>query len=155
MLEKLRCVGILTNEKEKDTISGSIKLMENHLSNYQSICNNDSSKPEISSQEQTELLDFMKNTHTDYNAMFDISGGKHSNHFLGFKVYDNLHNIKGVVVIDAREHSNQVTFNEIVHGKKKEDWLKNVLQVFSGTTSKSMSIILQERENENGKRIRD
>ena len=105
--------------------------------------------------------------HTDYNDIFDISGGTHSNHFLGFKVYNQKHEAIGVFIIDAKEpnHSSfeEIMFinqtakssqtSQVINSDKK--WIKEVLKTFSNLTSKSIFELNSDKEDKHGQRIGD
>lgn len=140
----------------------NIEGMKELLLSYNQLCSDHTAI--IQQDEINELIEFMKNTHTDYNDIFDISGGMHSNHFLGFKVYNKRHEAIGVFIIDAKEPIRS-SFEDIVFNKaynpnvnvKKSDtkWIKQVLETFSNLTSESIFDLNSEKEKKHGKRIRD
>jgi len=147
-------IGVQVKENEDISLSESIVVMKNRISSY----NNDTKtgNNKISEEEENEILEFMKKTHTDYNAMFDISGGKHANHFLGFKVYNVLREMEGIIIIDARENDSGIKFHDIVSANHftPTNWIDYVLQVFSGITSETLAALVKEEDKKrDGERV--
>lgn len=150
IINKIKATGYIALEQkgfEQKSISENVCKMDDVITKTNIISN----------EEKDILLQFMEQTHTNYNDIFNISNGTHSNHFLGFKIYDDLHNPTHVVVIDARENDDAITFNDIINHKDDEpnDWMNFILNTLSGLTSKTISTLLEERKDTHGKRIRD
>lgn len=112
---------------------------------------------EIVCTEQKLVVNFMKSTNTDYNSVFGISGGHHSNHFIGFKIPNENPNDKpwGVVVIDAYEEEPS-SFWKIIYPKTKfnedseklgQEWLSCLIDSYSVLLSSTISEIIFDKED--------
>lgn len=143
------------------SIDDNVEGMKELLNSYNMLWTNEPSNC-ISKKDTNEVIKFMEKTHTGYNDIFDISGGTHSNHFLGFKVYNQNHEAIGVFIIDAKDPLHSDFENIVFENKPKklsissnEKWIRQVLETFSNLTSSSIFELNSDKENKNGKRIRD
>lgn len=135
-------------EIESEGIEKNIKKMLDAL---------DALKPEldIEKSEINKIVNFMRGTNTDFNSMFGISQGKHSDHFVGFCIKGKKEMPWGVVVIDAHEEV-PAAFWEIICPKTKlepgekhimgEEWLDCTINSYMGILSSSISRVIFERE---------
>lgn len=164
IIKNKRNLSLYDKSYSEQTLDNNITAMEELIDSFNKLWFQDADK-EISSNEKKELIDFMRNTHTDYNDIFDISGGTHSNHFLGFKVYNQKHEAIGVFIIDAKEPNpssfEEIMFNnqtakssqtsQVINSDKK--WIEEVLKTFSNLTSKSIFELNSDKEDKHGQRI--
>lgn len=131
--------------------------IEKNISKMSSVFNNleNAAKLELDDNEKNKIISFMKETNTDFNAMFRISQGKHSEHFVGFCIKGKKKIPWGVVVIDAYERDS-ATFWEIICPKTRlasdekhivgEEWLDCMINSYMGILSSSISRIIFEKE---------
>ena len=150
---------IINNKTNLSTYDNSLKdksIDENieHMKSFVNDFNKVSTNCKIEDNEIEELTKFMEETNTDFNDMFNINNGVHSNHFLGFKVYNKLHDTMGVFTIDAKEDDPNLNFTDIV-AKAKDDWLEKILVVFSGLTSQTIIDLSSEEKKRHGERVGD
>lgn len=140
----------MITERKHLSISNSIRVTKRDL------------KEECSKENLQKLIDFIRDTNTDFVDLFSIKEGFHSNHFLGFKIFDENDKVWGVIVIDAYEDT-EPGFWEIVNPKsiskdiKPEvckEWVDCILNSFSNLMSESTINLVLKTEEKNGKRIR-
>ena len=145
-------IRILKEEYEECNIEKHIETMKGTISNLKG------QGLVITDDEVNVVETFMRNTNTDYNSMFGISDGNHSDHFVGFKIKNNVRKEErtwGTIIIDAYE-SEVATFWEIIcpNTKLKDDsmynvgqeWLERMITFYMGLLSSSISKIVFEKE---------
>lgn len=117
--------------------------------------NNNDNGFSITDDEKNIIIDFMNKTNTDFNAMFGISNGHHSNHFVGFKINTKSKSNTpwGVIVIDAYEKTPE-SFWKIISSHSEvepddnfvEEWLNFVINSYMEVLSNTTTEIIFNKE---------
>ncbi len=124
----------------KVIISDGIEKNINELKSETSFRNNN-----ISDKQRDEVTKFMNETNTLAFDLFSINEIKHSNHFVGFKIFNGKDSKWGVVVVDALGDDEEDFFKYLEIDpegpntpENNQMWLNLVLQAFSEIFSRAI-----------------